>query len=103
MEAQPIKPAAWVPERFFHSSPTELLLTDSVTIRMQTLMNKRPLALGEELGRVGIVLNEPICCDSHNDRGDTFLDMGQPRLVRRPWTRTHKNKDPSPSILPNYA
>lgn len=70
---------------------------------MQALMNKRALRLGEKLGRIWIVLDEPVRRSGNQHSRNTLL-LGISYILDNPveWT-AYQNEDPSPSIVPDYT
>ena len=39
-------------------------------------MDELSLLVGKKLGRVGVVVDEPVCADGHDDGCETFLYHG---------------------------
>lgn len=73
MESETIKPDLGVLERSGYISPVESLVTGSITVVFESLMNDRALVIREELCRVGIVEDEEISGDRNHDSEESFL------------------------------
>jgi hypothetical protein len=103
VKAKTVKPTARVLKSFTNSSPGKLLFTNSIAVGMQTLMNKRALRLGEKLGRIWIILDEPVCRNGYQHGRNTLL-LGISCIFNNPVESiAYQDKDPSPSIVPDYT
>lgn len=73
VEAKTVQPALWVLDSIHHIAPRELLVVRGIAVGGQSGPDETALLFGNELGRVGVVLNEPVCAEGNDHGRDTFL------------------------------
>lgn len=76
MKAQTIQPGFWVTQGLGHIAPSEALVMSGIAVRSQTVANIHPLLIREELGGIGVVIDEPVRRNRDNNCGNTFLILG---------------------------
>lgn len=77
VEAHPVEPALGILERLDDVFPCETFVVGGVTVRGETVVDELSLLVGEELGSVRVVVDEPIRCDGYDNGCETFLYQGE--------------------------
>lgn len=86
MKPEAIEPAVDIRQGLLDRAPAELLVVCGVTVGSQALVDERTLFLGDELGRIGIVVDEAVREEGHQHSCDTFLMMATDCQYRLHWT-----------------
>ncbi len=77
VEAEAVQPALWIPQRLGDIVPCEPLVVGRVAVRRKTSADEASLLVRQEVGRLGVVVDEPVCPDGYQDSSYPFLWSGQ--------------------------
>ena len=73
VEAESVEPALGITQGLDNVGPGEPLVAGGITVRGQAPADEAALLVGEELGRLGVVVDEPIRSNGNQDGGYPFL------------------------------
>ena len=74
VEAKPVEVDFWVLECLADPSPDELFVSSSVAVILESCENVFPLLGSEELGSCGVVVDEEVRSNGHDDSQQALLE-----------------------------
>ena len=97
VEAKPIKIDLWVLECLADSSPGELFVPSGVVILSESCEDVLPLLWGEEPRSCGVVMDEEVRSNGHDDSQQTLLGRCVSFNVKNRSRGIHDDEDPPPT------
>ena len=76
VKSHAVEPALGVGEGLADVAPCEALIVGGVAVGREALADEDALRVGQELGRVGVVVYKPVCSDGNDDSSKSFLWWG---------------------------
>jgi len=76
METHTIQPTLGITQCLNHIAPGKAFIVGCIVISSQATVDELALLIGEKLGRIRVVIDEPVCSNSYYYRSNALLKVG---------------------------